>query len=145
MEKTNLYAYIKFSGNDDFPLEVVTNRLQIQPTETRKLGERSTPNHPINKKVNFYTSWTYKIKKETLSSDDVLSPLLEVFQEKTHIINELKAELNLDVQLELVVNIHGGYTPGLFIHPEFSQFAAAINAGLDIDTYVYPFYEPEEE
>lgn len=109
------------------------------------MGERYAPNHPINKKINFYTSWASKIEKETLSSDDVLSPLLEIFHEKTHIINELKEELNLDVQLELVVNIHEGYTPGLFIHPEFSQFAAAINAGLDIDTYVYSFCEPEEE
>ena len=24
MEQTTLYAYIKFSGNDDFPLDVVT-------------------------------------------------------------------------------------------------------------------------
>lgn len=145
MEKTNLYTYIIFEGNDDFPLEVVTDRLQIQPTETWEVGDRIAPNHPINKRVRSYTAWKYTIAKETVDSDDVLCPLLEVFRDKTHIINELKEELNVNVRLELVVFIHDGDTPGLFIHPEFGQFTAAINTGLDIDMYVYSFSEPKEE
>ena len=35
MEKTNLYAYISFTGNDDiddFPTEVVTEMLGVEPT-----------------------------------------------------------------------------------------------------------------
>jgi len=35
MEQTTLYAYIKFSGNDDFPLEVVTESLEIKQEPTR--------------------------------------------------------------------------------------------------------------
>ena len=31
MEKTKLYAYIVFEGNDDFPLEVVTSRPEFSP------------------------------------------------------------------------------------------------------------------
>ncbi|MGM9951580.1 MAG: DUF4279 domain-containing protein [Lysinibacillus sp.] len=139
-----MYTYIAFDGNDDFPLEVVTNRLNVQPTQTWKVGDRIAPDHPTNKRERTYTVWKYEIGKETLDADDVLCPLLEVFQEKTHTINELKEELNVDVLLYLVINIHDGYTPGLFIHPEFSQFAVAIDAGLDIDMYAFSYSEPEE-
>lgn len=38
-----------------------------------------------------------------------------------------------------------GYTPGLVISPSFSSFAAAIDAYIDIDMYVWPFSEPAEE
>ncbi len=145
MDKTSLYAYILFSGNDDFSLDVVTERLGVQPTETWKVGERVNPNHPINQKLRSHTGWRFKIDaKESLDTEDVLRPLLEVFQSKTDTINQLKEELTLDVCLELVIQIYDGYTPGLVIYPEFSKFAAEINAFLDVDMYVYSYNEPDE-
>lgn len=142
MDKTSLYAYILFSGNDDFPLEVVTERLGVQPTETWKIGEQVKPNHPINQLLRSYTGWRFEIDtKETLDTEDVLRPLLEVFQSKTDTINRLIEELSLDVHLELVIQIFDGYTSGLVIYPEFSKFAAEINAFLDVDMYVFPFNE----
>ena len=144
MEKTRLYAYIVFESNEVFPLEVVTSRLNVQPTRTWKIGERITPDHPTNKRERAFTAWKYEIDKETVDSDEVLCPLLEVFQEKTHIINELVEELKVGVRLQLVMHIYDGNTSGLYIHPAFSQFSAAINADLDIDMYVFPYSDPEE-
>ena len=145
MDKTSLYAYILFSGNDDFPLDVFTERLGVQPTKTWKVGERVKPNDPKNQKLRSYTAWHFEIEtKESLDTEDVLRPLLEVFQSKTETINQLKEELILDVSLELVINIYDGYTPGLVIFPEFSKFAAEINACLDVDMYVSSFNEPDE-
>ena len=145
MDKTSLYAYILFSGNDDFPLDVVTERLGVQPTKTWKVGERVKPNHPINQLLRSYTGWHFEIEtKESLETEDVLRPLLEVFQSKTDTINRLKEELILDVRLELVIQIYDGYTPGLVIYPEFSKFAAEINAFLDVDMYAFSFNEPDE-
>ena len=137
MNKTSLYAYIQFSGNDDFQLDDVTKRLGVQPTKTWQVGERVKPNHPINQLVRSYTGWRFEIDtKESLDTEDVLRPLLEVFQSKTNTINQLKEELTLDIHLELVIQIHNMNTPGLVIYPEFSKFAAEINAFLDIDIYV---------
>ncbi|WP_313893593.1 DUF4279 domain-containing protein [Psychrobacillus sp.] len=145
MDKTSLYAYILFSGNDDFPIDVVTEKLGVQPTKTSKVGERVIPNHPINLLVHSCTDWCFEIgTKETLDTEEVLRPLLEVFQSKTDTINQLKEELNLDVRLELVMLIYDGYSPGLVIYPEFSKFAAEINAFLDVDMYVFSFNEPDE-
>ena len=144
MQKTTLYAYIRFIGKDDvdFPLEIVTERLGVQPTETWRVGDRI--NNIVSRAYSF-TCWKYESKRlETLDADDVLLQILNVFESKTDIINQLKEELNLDVQIELVITMIDGYTPGLVILPEFSRFAAAINAFIDIDMYVEFFSEPEE-
>ena len=143
MEKTSLYAYISFTGKDDvddFPVEVVTEMLGVQPTRILRMGER------INDvRTRSFTSWQYESETlETLDVDDVLLPILNVFQEKTETINRIKKELNLNVKVALVITMIDGFTPGLAIYPEFSKFASDINAFIDIDMYVYPFSEPEE-
>jgi hypothetical protein len=143
MEKTNLYAYIHFTGKDDiddFPVEVVTEMLGVQPTTILRMGERINDVH-----TRSFTMWRYESGTiETLDTDDVLLPLLNVFQYKTDTINRIKEELNLNVRIELVINIINGYTPGLTISPEFGKFLSSIDASLGVDMYVYPFSEPEE-
>ena len=143
MDKTSLYAYISFTGKDDvddFPVEVVTEMLGVKPTRILRMGER------INDvRTRSFTSWQYESETlETLDVDDVLLPILNVFQEKTDSINRIKKELNLNVKVALVITMIDGFTPGLVIYPEFSKFASDINAFIDIDMYVYPFSEPEE-
>ena len=143
MEKTNLYAYIHFTGKDDiydFPVEAVTDILGVQPTTILRMGDRINDKHKCS-----FTSWKYESGTiETLNTDDALLPLLNIFQYKTDTINRIKEELNLNVRIELVITMINGYTPGLTISPEFSKFASAINASIGIDMYVYPFSEPEE-
>ncbi|WP_339171585.1 DUF4279 domain-containing protein [Solibacillus sp. FSL R5-0691] len=143
MDKTSLYAYISFTGKedvDDFPVEVVTEMLGVKPTRILRMGER------INDvRTRSFTSWQYESETlETLDVDDVLLPILNVFQEKTDSINCIKKELNLNVKVALVITMIDGFTPGLVIYPEFSKFASDINAFIDIDMYVYPFSEPEQ-
>ncbi|MER2122045.1 MAG: DUF4279 domain-containing protein [Solibacillus sp.] len=143
MDKTSLYAYISFTGKDDvddFPVEVVTEMLGIKPTRILRMGERI---NDVRKRS--FTSWQYESETlETLDVDDVLIPILNVFQEKTDSINLIKKELKLNVKVALVITMIDGFTPGLVIYPEFSKFASDINAFIDIDMYVYPFSEPEE-
>ena len=142
MEQTTSYAYIKFSGNDDFPLDIVTERLGVQPTKTWKVGEKVHANKPLKR---FYTCWIYKIDKlETLVVEDVLEPLYDLFNSKVDTINQLKKQLDLDVKIALVIEIENGRAPGLVISPEFSRFVSSINAFIDIDMYVYQFSGEEE-
>lgn len=146
MEKTTLYAYISFIGSedvDDFPIEVISERLGIEPTETWRIGDKV---NTTNTRVRSFTCWKYGSETlETLDSQDVLRPILDAFNSKIDTINQLKRELNLHVHIEVVVTIIDGYTPGLVIYPEFSSFAAAIDAYIDIDMYVHPFNESEED
>ena len=143
MDKTSLYAYISFTGKDDvddFPVEVVTEMLDVKPTRILRMGERI---NDVRKRS--FTSWQYESETlETLDVDDVLLPILNVFQEKTDSINRIKKELKLNVKVALVITMIDGFTPGLIIYPEFSKFASDINAFIDIDMYVHPFSELEE-
>ena len=145
MQKTILYAYISFTGKDDvwwFPIGGCNGTLRVQPTETWRIGDRI---NSIVSRAYSFTCWKYESERlETLDADDVLLPILNVFESKTDIINQLKEELNLDVQIELVITMIDGYTPGLVILPEFSRFASSINAFIDIDMYVESYNEPEE-
>lgn len=143
MEKTSLYAYISFAGNDnvdDFPIEKVTNMLDVQPTTIKRRGEKI---NDVN--TRSFSSWEYESETlETLDVDEVLLPILNIFKDKTDLINRVKEELNLNVIIRLVIIMIDGQTPGLVISPEFSKFASAIDAFIDIDMYVYSFSDPEE-
>ena len=142
-EQTALYAYILFTGNDDFSLDAVTESLGVQPTHTWKVGDRVNTHTPL---MRDYTAWKYETETlETLVVEDVLDPLLENFGGKVDIINDLKERLNLNVQIALVITMENGRTPGLVIWPAFSRFASSINAFIDIDMYVGAFSEDEEE
>lgn len=57
MNKTSQYAYLRIDGYVDFLLDVVTERLGVQLTKTVKVGERVIPDHPINKRVDFWKTW----------------------------------------------------------------------------------------
>ena len=141
MEQTTLYVYIKFIGNDDFPLHAVTESLDVQPTKTWKVGEKVYADKPLER---YYTCWIYETEKlETLVVEEVLDSLYELFSSKVDTINQLKEQLDLEVQIELVIEMENGRTPGLVISPEFSRFASSINALIDIDMYVHPFNDEE--
>lgn len=139
MEQTSIYAYIKLEGNDDFPVDEVTKRLQIEPTDAWRVGDKVRPNHPHER---LYTCWTYKVGP-VLSFDveDVLAPLFERFYLKGDIIQALKAQYDLHARIVVVINIENGETPALTIAPAFSQFASNIEADVDIDLYVYSYSE----
>lgn len=143
MEKTSLYAYISFTGKDDvddFPVEEVTKILGVQPTTIKRIGERINDVH-----TRSFTSWQYESQMlETLDVEDVLLPILNVFQDKTDLINRVKEELNLNVRVYLVINIVNGHTPGMTISPELSKLLSSIDAPLGIDMHVYSFSELEE-
>ncbi|MEK4629094.1 MAG: DUF4279 domain-containing protein [Solibacillus sp.] len=142
MEQTSIYAYIQFIGNDDFPLEIVTESLGVEPTQTWKVGDLVN-NHTALER--FYTCWKYKTAKlETLVVEEVLDPIYDIFHQKVDTINQLKKQFDLNVQLELVIIMENGNTPGLVISPEFSRFASSINALIDIDMYVHPFSGEDE-
>ena len=141
MEQTSFYTYMKLAGDDDFPLEEVTKRLQIEPTDAWRIGDKVRPNSPLER---FYTCWLYKIGPATsLNVDDVLKPLYEQFHSKVDVINALKEQYHLSVQIDVVIEIEKGETPALTISPAMSQFASSIGADIDIDLYAYAYEEVE--
>lgn len=148
MEKTNAYAYISFVSNsdfdDDFPLEIVSERLRVIPTKTRKKGEQ-TPYKPPLTHYRF-TSWEYGTDNTiTLDVNDVLMPVIDMLEPRIEDIILLKKEWNLRADIHIVIQIYDGFTPGLGIEARASRVAAAIDAYIDIDLYVSPFEEQDDD
>lgn len=139
MEQTSFYTYIKLAGNDDFPLDEVTKRLQIEPTDVWRVGDKVRPDSPLER---FYTCWKYKIGPvQSLDVDDVLEPLYDQFHSKVDIINALKAQYDLSVRIVVVIEIENGNKPALTMAPTFSQFASSIGADIEVDLYAYSYSE----
>ena len=143
MEQTSFYTYIKLAGDDDFPLDEVTRRLGIEPTNAWRVGDKVRLTSPLER---FYTCWKYKIGPVTsLDVDDVLNPLYDVFHSKVDIINALKEQYDLSVRIVVVIEIENGNKPALTIAPAFSHFANQVGADIDVDLYAYAYNEVEHD
>lgn len=106
MEQTSFYTYIKLEGNDDFPLDEVTERLRMEPTEAWRVGEKVRPGSPLER---LYTCWKYKIGPvESLDVDDVLVPLYDRFHSKVDILHALKEQYDVSVRIVVVIEIENG-------------------------------------
>ncbi|TQR15653.1 DUF4279 domain-containing protein [Psychrobacillus soli] len=123
-------------------MDEVTNRLNIEPSETTKVGEPL----PLNSDKHYFsTTWKYGLGyKETLDVDEVLMPIIEKLESKVKDILCLKKDYDLVAKFVIVIEIHNGYSPGLPIYTKASKLAADIGADFDIDLYAYPYSEPEE-
>ena len=139
MEKTKVLAYLAFTGNDDFPLEVFTKTLQVEPSEMWKMGEPVI--HSPFPRTRKFTMWQYGVEKETVNVDDVLMPVIHRFESKEELIVNLIRQYNVGLRISIVIQIYDGLTPGFVINPEASAFATAIGANFDIDLYAYPYCE----
>ena len=123
MEQTSFYTYIKLAGDDDFPLDEVTKRLDVEPTTTWRVGDKVHPNKLLER---FYTCWKYKIGPvDSLDVDDVFNPLYDLFNPKVDIINELKEQYDLSVNIALVIEMENGRTPASLFHQHLAVLQVA--------------------
>ena len=143
METTSYYAYIIFKSlniNTDFPTEVITNKLGIEPTSTMRKGESINKIHKQS-----FTYWEYQTDTfATWDINDALKSILIIFDDKVDVINDLRNLLNVYVHIQIVTTIINGETPTLGISSNFVTFASAINASIDIDMFIDPFTILEE-
>lgn len=146
MDKTQVMVYFSLYG-DEFPVDYVTEALEIEPTNTYKMGDVIV--RPYNPKV---TSTTTHYRLETaweLSTgyqesydvgeqmDQILSPL----KNKVAIINQLKTKYELQCKIIIVIKMENGDSPGLYLDNEQIEFAHRIKAEFDIDLYANPYEE----
>jgi len=139
LDKTEIMVYFKLYA-DDFPLEQVTERLEIKPTKTSKKGEII---RKISENENFtrsYSSWELGTDyKKSLDTGKLINQVIRQLRNKTSVINELKEEFGLESRFVIVIKINEGYTPGLNLDIPVIEFAASIKADFDIDLYANPY------
>ncbi|MCK9862113.1 DUF4279 domain-containing protein [Paenibacillus sp. ATY16] len=144
MDNTRVKAYFGIYG-DAFPINEVTQLLNIEPTNTYNKGDvivRPKNNNVVNTTVKYRKETAWVLSTDYQESYDVteqLNEILSPLKNKSAIINRLKTKYNLECQFSIVIIMEHGYTPGLHLDNELIEFANSIKAEFDIDLYANPY------
>jgi hypothetical protein len=145
LDKTQVMVYFSLYG-DEFPIDYVTETLEIEPTKTYKKGD--TIERPFRKvtstKTHYRLETAWELSTGYQESFDVkeqLDHILGLLKNKAALINQLKTEYELECHFSIVIIMENGYTPGLHIDNEQIEFANSIKAEFDIDLNANPYDE----
>lgn len=137
LDKTQVMVYFSLFG-DNFPIEIVTEKLEITPTETYIKGELIS-----NRSFAHYrkeTSWDlgtgYQV---SLDVNDQLQQILCKLQGKASLINEIKEDFSIECKFIIVIKIEDGNTPALYLKKDIVKFASDVGAEFDVDLYANPY------
>lgn len=137
MERTRVRVYFSIFG-DTFPLEHVTEKLGISPTNTYRKGD-IIPNRSRTL-LRKETSWDLDTGyQESRDVNEQLQQIINQLRNKVPIISEIKNIYSVECKFFIVVEIEEGKTPGLYLDREVINFASNIEAEFDIDLYAYPY------
>ncbi|WP_269083165.1 DUF4279 domain-containing protein [Ornithinibacillus californiensis] len=152
--RTSVEIYFALEGSEDndydFELALVTDRLGISPTSTQKMGEFHNPERAkqlaINPRQYSYTQWKYSTGRiETLDFEGLVDEIVNTFKDKVSVIIQLRDEYGIRPYIGMVPKVYNGMSPGYSLTIEQMQFMIDIGVGMDLDEYVYPFTEPEDD
>lgn len=128
---------VDFSAvGDTFPLHIVSKELSIQPTEAYEKGN-SVPKrseHVTRKETCWSISTGYQ---ESLCVEDQLNQILDILQNKTAKLIELKEKYNLFYKFFIVIQVENGQFPALHLDGGIIEFSNVIKAELDFDMYYF--------
>lgn len=144
MEQTQVMVYFSMFA-DEFPLEMVTKHLGIEPTDSFKNGDIIKKISPTENYVRSYTCWKLSTGyQESLDVSEQMDMIIAQIGNKSAIINNFKKQFGLDCRFTIVIIMNNGYTPSLYLNQSIIAFANSINADFDIDLYVNPYDEVAE-
>lgn len=142
MERTKVRVYFSLFG-DTFPLDYVTEKLGITPSNTYRKGD-IIPNRSATL-FRKETSWDLDTGyQESLDVNEQLQQIITPLRKKVSIINEIKKIYSVECKFFIVVEIEEGNTPGLYLDTAVINFASNIEAAFDIDLYASPYEEFNE-
>ena len=144
MDKTQVMVYFSLFA-DEFPLETVTKRLGVDPTESYKKGDLIRKISATKNLVRQDTAWELSTGyQESLDVEIQLEQIVKQIRDKETTINELKIEFDLECRFTIVIIMNDGYTPALCIGLPIIEFANSIKADFDIDLYSNPYVEADD-
>ena len=144
MEQTQVMVYFSMFA-DEFPLEMVTKYLGIEPTDSFKNGDIIKKISPTENYVRSYTCWKLSTGyQESLDVSEQMDMIIAQIGNKSAIINNLKKQFGLECRFTIVIIMNNGFTPGLYLDQSIIAFANSINADFDIDLYANSYDEVAE-
>ncbi|TNE36270.1 DUF4279 domain-containing protein [bacterium] len=127
---TECNNYLYFSFNSEFfDTEMVTKELGIEPTSLMIKKETSPKS----------TAWMYKIEVgKEIDLETPLEKLIDIFEPKIEVINQLKRDLNLETRLQFVIYIDinpDASTPYFGLNKRTIDFLCKTDSEVDFDLY----------
>lgn len=141
LDKTKVMVYFNLYA-EDFPLEMVTERLGIDPTKSYKKGDTIRKISETESHTRSYSSWQLSTGyQDSLDVGELMEQVIRQIRDKASIINELKREFGLECRFTIVIKMNGGYTPAFHLDIPVIEFANSVKADFDIDLYANPYIE----
>ncbi|RRN71278.1 DUF4279 domain-containing protein [Peribacillus simplex] len=135
-------AYFSVFG-DEFPLEVVTDILGIEPTKTYKKGD-------IIEKINNLNLVSTKIRRrketdwilstgyqESYDINNQLNTILKSLEGKTKELKQLKEKYSLEFLFMIVIQVENDEKPAMYLQKNIIDFASLIQAEIHFDLYIF--------
>jgi len=129
--------------SDEFPLEVVTDALGIEPTEAYKKGDLierpAIAIHPVSTKNRYrkYSDWTFSTGyQESYDINNQLNIILKSLEGKSDQLTFLKRKYGLEYLFMVVIQIENNESPAMYLKKEIIDFASLIQAEIHFDLYI---------
>lgn len=135
-------AYFSITG-DIFPVEAITDALNIEPTRTYKKGDivarRDNPNLVSTKTLyRKETNWTLSTGyQESYDINNQLYVILNSLEKKTEPLKQLKKKYDLEFLFMVVIQIEDNESPAMYLQKDILDFASSIQAEIHFDLNIY--------
>lgn len=134
-------AYFNVTG-DIFPVEAISDALNIEPTKTYKKGDvvERLDNPNLVSTKNLYrkrTDWTLSTGyQESYDINDQLHVILKSLEGKTEQLKQLKKKYDLQFLFMVVIQVENNESPAMYLQKEIINFASSIQAEIHFDLYI---------
>lgn len=133
MENTNIKVEFRILG-DDFPPEIITEKLSIKPNEVWIKGDK-IKNKDFHRK---YSCWILSTGyEESLDINNQLKKIYNIIKIKKNKLRQLKKTYELDYQFDIIINIEKKEKPAIYLDLDIIKFANDIEAEFDFDLYIF--------
>lgn len=117
-----------------FDLTIITNKLEIKPTEQWVKGERVSNRNIVRKD----TCWSYGLgEEESLDINNQLKKMFDILKFKRNILKELKAIFKIEYLFLVTIKIENDVKPIISIKTPIIELMNDIGAELDVDMYIF--------
>jgi len=148
MEKSKCHSYFSIGSNgviknmigfvanpnSDFDPEYITNKLNIEPYETRKMG---SPRRD-GKSTYPFSEWTACRQDEpAYDAGEQCLNIVRTLKEKIPLLLEIKKEYNVDFVINIVPYIYNEESPAICFNKEIIEFCYLTGTEIGVDLYVF--------
>lgn len=133
LKKTNIMCEFRIVG-DDFDPQMITEKLQIHPTQSWRKGEKT--GHRDSERT--FSDWGWSTGyEESYDVDDQIKKVLDIFCCKKSELIDLNKDAQLEYKIELAINIMSNEEPAIYLEKEIISFCNELDISLDFDLYIF--------